>query len=152
MLSWAVGFFVAALIAAVFGFGGIASSFMGMAQILFYVFLILFVVSLVASVLFRGAHTVEHGHAGPHFGGLGLLALVALIAVGAYAWIDHDMSAERLGRMIDRSAVNLQADASNVLSEAGDRFDQTAGEAVHNVRSDTANFFETASENVRDAD
>jgi len=41
MLHYAVVFLVIALIAAVFGFGGIASSAVGIAQILFFVFIIL---------------------------------------------------------------------------------------------------------------
>ncbi|NJO37079.1 MAG: DUF1328 domain-containing protein [Rhizobiales bacterium] len=47
MLYWAVIFFVVALIAAVFGFGGIASASAGIAQILFFIFLILFIAGLV---------------------------------------------------------------------------------------------------------
>lgn len=47
MLYWALIFFVVALIAAAFGFGGIASASAGIAQILFVIFLILLVVSLV---------------------------------------------------------------------------------------------------------
>lgn len=47
MLSWSITFLVIALIAAVFGFGGIAASAAGIAKILFFIFLILFVVSLV---------------------------------------------------------------------------------------------------------
>lgn len=47
MLYWAVVFFVIALIAAVFGFGGIAASAVGIAKILFFVFLILAIVSFV---------------------------------------------------------------------------------------------------------
>jgi uncharacterized membrane protein YtjA (UPF0391 family) len=47
MLHWAAVFFVIALIAAVFGFGGIAASAVGIAKILFLVFLVLAVVSLV---------------------------------------------------------------------------------------------------------
>jgi uncharacterized membrane protein YtjA (UPF0391 family) len=47
MLYWAVVFFVIALIAAVFGFGGIAASAVGIAKVLFFVFLILAVVSFV---------------------------------------------------------------------------------------------------------
>jgi uncharacterized membrane protein YtjA (UPF0391 family) len=47
MLGWAIGFFVAALVAAVFGFGGIASAFSGIAVILFWLFLGLFVLSLL---------------------------------------------------------------------------------------------------------
>jgi uncharacterized membrane protein YtjA (UPF0391 family) len=53
MLYWALMFFVIALLAAVFGFGGIASTATGMAQILFVIALILFVVSLFAGFLRR---------------------------------------------------------------------------------------------------
>jgi uncharacterized membrane protein YtjA (UPF0391 family) len=47
MLYWAAVFFVIALAAAVFGFGGIAASAAGIAKILFVVFLVLAVVSLI---------------------------------------------------------------------------------------------------------
>jgi uncharacterized membrane protein YtjA (UPF0391 family) len=47
MLHWAAVFFVIALLAAVFGFGGIAASAVGVAKILFVVFLVLAVVSLI---------------------------------------------------------------------------------------------------------
>jgi uncharacterized membrane protein YtjA (UPF0391 family) len=46
-------FLVVALIAAIFGFGGIASTATGIAQILFVVALVLFVVSLLANVMRR---------------------------------------------------------------------------------------------------
>jgi uncharacterized membrane protein YtjA (UPF0391 family) len=48
MLGWAIAFLVFALVAALFGFGGIASASAGIAQILFFVFIALFVVALVA--------------------------------------------------------------------------------------------------------
>ena len=48
MFSWAIAFFVIALVAAVFGFGGIAASAVGIAKIIFVVALILAIVSLVA--------------------------------------------------------------------------------------------------------
>ncbi|MFC3229269.1 DUF1328 domain-containing protein [Marinibaculum pumilum] len=54
MLGWALGFFILALIAALFGFGGIASASAGIAQILFFIFLVLLAISLIAH-LFRGA-------------------------------------------------------------------------------------------------
>lgn len=54
MLSWALTFFLIALVAAVFGFGGIAVAAAGIAKILFFVFLILFLASLVAGVV-RGS-------------------------------------------------------------------------------------------------
>ena len=47
MLYWALVFLVVALVAALFGFGGIASASAGFAQILFFIFLVLFVVGLV---------------------------------------------------------------------------------------------------------
>jgi len=54
MLRYAAIFFVIALIAALFGFGGIAAGATEIATILFFVFLVLFVVSLVAGLLRRG--------------------------------------------------------------------------------------------------
>jgi uncharacterized membrane protein YtjA (UPF0391 family) len=53
MLRWALAFFVVALIAALLGFGGIAVAAAGIAKILFYVFLILFLVALLGGVLRR---------------------------------------------------------------------------------------------------
>lgn len=47
MLYWAVVFFVIALLAAAFGFGGIAGAAVGLAKMLFFVFLILAVVSII---------------------------------------------------------------------------------------------------------
>jgi uncharacterized membrane protein YtjA (UPF0391 family) len=47
MLHYAIVFLVIALIAALFGFGVIASTAAGIAKILFFVFLILFLVSLL---------------------------------------------------------------------------------------------------------
>lgn len=50
MLRWALIFFIVALVAAALGFGGIASAAAGIAKILFYIFLALFLVALVAGV------------------------------------------------------------------------------------------------------
>jgi len=50
MLRWALAFFVLALVAALFGFGGLAATSAGIARTLFYVFLIVFLVSLVFGV------------------------------------------------------------------------------------------------------
>jgi uncharacterized membrane protein YtjA (UPF0391 family) len=46
MLSWAIGFFILALIAAFFGFSGIASSAAWIAQVLLVLFVIAFIISL----------------------------------------------------------------------------------------------------------
>lgn len=51
MLGWAVTFLVIALIAGVLGFGGIATTSAGIAQILFFVFIALFVIALISNAL-----------------------------------------------------------------------------------------------------
>ena len=53
MLRWALIFFVVALLAAVLGFTGIALAAAGIAKILFYVFVILFALSLLRHVARR---------------------------------------------------------------------------------------------------
>jgi uncharacterized membrane protein YtjA (UPF0391 family) len=47
MLRWAVVFLIIALIAGVLGFGGIVGTAVGIAKILFAIFLVLFLVSLI---------------------------------------------------------------------------------------------------------
>lgn len=51
MLGWALTFLVVALIAAALGFGGIAGASAGIAQILFFVFIVLFAVAMIARAL-----------------------------------------------------------------------------------------------------
>lgn len=53
MLGWTITFLIIALIAAAFGFGGIAVAAAGIARILFFVFLVLFVVSLLSGLMRR---------------------------------------------------------------------------------------------------
>lgn len=53
MLHYAVVFFVIALIAGLFGFTGIAAGAVEIARVLFFIFILLFVVSLVAGVIRR---------------------------------------------------------------------------------------------------
>ena len=47
MLHYAVVFFVIALVAALFGFGGIAAGAVGIAKILFFVFIVLAIASFL---------------------------------------------------------------------------------------------------------
>jgi uncharacterized membrane protein YtjA (UPF0391 family) len=54
MLSWAFVFLIVALIAAMFGFGGIAASAAGVAKIIFFVALILLGISVVLRVIRGG--------------------------------------------------------------------------------------------------
>jgi uncharacterized membrane protein YtjA (UPF0391 family) len=53
MLKWALMFLVVALIAAVLGFGGLATGAAGIAKLLFVLFLIVFVASLVMGLVRR---------------------------------------------------------------------------------------------------
>lgn len=54
MLYWAVVFFVVAILAAVFGFGGIAAGAATIAKVLFFIFVVLFIVSLLVGLGRRG--------------------------------------------------------------------------------------------------
>lgn len=51
LLKWAAIFFVIALIAAAFGFTGIAAGAASVAKVLFYLFLGIFVVLLIAGII-----------------------------------------------------------------------------------------------------
>lgn len=51
MIRWALGFLVLALIAAFFGFGGIAAASAGIAKTLFFVFLVIFLVTFVMGLI-----------------------------------------------------------------------------------------------------
>jgi uncharacterized membrane protein YtjA (UPF0391 family) len=54
LLYWAVVFLVITLVAAVLGFGSVAGTAMAGAQMLFWVAIVLFVISLVWGLLGRG--------------------------------------------------------------------------------------------------
>lgn len=53
MLYWALVFFIIALVAGLFGFTGIAVAAAGLAKILFWIFVVLFLISLVVGVRAR---------------------------------------------------------------------------------------------------
>ena len=55
LLHYAVVFLVVALIAAALGFGGVAGTAMEGARILFWVAIILFVISLIGGLVRRGS-------------------------------------------------------------------------------------------------
>ena len=47
MLRWALGFFIIAIIAGIFGFGGIATGAADIARVCFFFFIVVFVCSLI---------------------------------------------------------------------------------------------------------
>lgn len=53
MLSWVVTFLIIGLVAAVLGFGGIAGASFGIAKILFFVFLLLFLLAVLFGAMGR---------------------------------------------------------------------------------------------------
>ena len=57
MFGWAITFLIVALIAAVLGFGGIAGTAIELAKIVFFVAIVLFVISSLFGI-FRGRSTV----------------------------------------------------------------------------------------------
>lgn len=59
MLGWAIFFLVAALVAAVFGFGGIAMAFAGIAKILFFLFLIVFLAVMIMHLMRGSARPIR---------------------------------------------------------------------------------------------
>jgi len=54
MLQYAISFLVIALIAAVLGFGGVAAVSVGLARIVFGVFIVLFLITTVAHLMRGG--------------------------------------------------------------------------------------------------
>jgi len=134
MLGWAVVFFVIAVMAAFLGFGGVATAFAGVARSAFFAAVILLLLSLVLSVFPRAR--IAGGARG-----LGVLALGAVIGIGVYLWFAHDMSAERVGREIDRGAVDL-VDATET---AADRTAVFVDETVDDTRSEAADAIEPES-------
>ncbi|MCA0400249.1 MAG: DUF1328 domain-containing protein [Proteobacteria bacterium] len=53
LLHWALVFLIVAIVAAIFGFGGVAGTAMGGAQMLFWAAIILFVVSALVGIVRR---------------------------------------------------------------------------------------------------
>jgi len=54
MLRWILTFLVIAIVAGALGFTGVAGTSMGIAQTLFYIFLVLFVISLIVHLVRGG--------------------------------------------------------------------------------------------------
>jgi uncharacterized membrane protein YtjA (UPF0391 family) len=53
MLYWAAVFFLIAVVAAIFGFGGIAVAATEVAKILFFIFLVIFIITLALGLIRR---------------------------------------------------------------------------------------------------
>jgi uncharacterized membrane protein YtjA (UPF0391 family) len=113
-------FFIAAVIAAILGFSGVAESAGGVAIVLFLVFGVLFVLTVV----FGGARRTVGGVAGG-FGGVLALAAVALLAV----WFSDNYSLETAGSRMDETL----ADARETLGEVADDLPGAARDAREEI-------------------
>jgi uncharacterized membrane protein YtjA (UPF0391 family) len=60
LLRWALLFFVLALMASVFGFLGVAAAALAIAKILFFIFLVLLLGSLLGGLLRRTRSPIGH--------------------------------------------------------------------------------------------
>ena len=120
MLRVSLGFLIAAVVAGVLGFGGWAGAFTGIAVLAFYAFIVLAVLSLLAGLVTGAGHAPG--------GALGLLVVAALIGAGTYAWVDNGMTAEKLGRKVDRAAFELKEGAGQTLKTASSETRQLAAD------------------------
>ena len=53
LLGWSLTFLILAIVAAVFGFGGVAAASVGIAKILFFIFIVIFLITLVRGIFRR---------------------------------------------------------------------------------------------------
>ncbi len=51
MLNYVIAFFILAVVASIFGFGGLASDFASVARLLTFVFVVMFIVSFIGHAL-----------------------------------------------------------------------------------------------------
>lgn len=58
MLGWAITFLIVALVAALFGFGGIAGAAVDIAKLIFFVAIVLFAISAVVALIRGRSPTV----------------------------------------------------------------------------------------------
>ncbi|MDZ4775734.1 MAG: hypothetical protein SGJ23_03000 [Alphaproteobacteria bacterium] len=130
MINWVIGLFVAALAAAFLGFSGTAAAFAEVARVVFCILLVSFVVS--GTVALAGSRALGM----PAFARtMSLVAAVSALSIGAYAWVDNDMSAERVGA-IDRHTVAIADTAGAAVSDAGKRTGTLMERTVTDLRTD----------------
>ncbi len=136
-------FLVIAVLAAIFGFSGIAEASANIGIILFVIFGALFLISLV----FGGRHRTVGGF----LGGVGGVALLAVVALGA-VWFSDRYSLETAGAEMDQTL----ADARDSLDEVVDDLPAAIGDAgdeVEETLNDVGDTFDPkASDRTQAAD
>ncbi len=76
--------------------------------------------------------------------------MIAGVALVVYAWVDNDMSAERVGASIDRTAVQLAEGTSEALGDAGNRAERVMDNTAEEIRADAETFDENVEAETTD--
>jgi uncharacterized membrane protein YtjA (UPF0391 family) len=114
MRGWTVLLFIAAVAAGLFAFGVIATPYLAIARTLFFVFATAFVIVLLIALF-----TSEHGGAMLAGGRtIALAGVIGGIAALVYFWNTGDWNAERVGRVVDRQAAAVSANARLAFNDA----------------------------------
>lgn len=134
--GWPIALVAATGASALFAFGIVQSAFAPQAQALFLVFAAVLAVVIVFNAVFANNHTAHgngHGrgdHAVVLSGRLvGLLTVAAALLAVGYFWTDNQLSAEKIGRHIDRGAAGLGQQAEATFQRLSGQRNDTPADA-----------------------
>ena len=120
MLGWAIGFFIAAAIAAAVAYGVVETRFTAAAMDVFWALIALFGASLLFAV-FGGKYAAPFSTSGRAFA---RVAFVLAVALSAYVWVDSNWSTQ-LARG-DGAQLAANAEAPPVTASAAPAADDAA--------------------------
>jgi hypothetical protein len=130
--GWPIALVAAMGASALFAFGVVQSAFAPQAQALFLVFAAVLALFVLFGAMF-GARRAKHGHedrAVKLSGSLvGMLTVIAGVLAVVYFWTDNQLSAEKIGREIDRSAASLGQQAQTTFERLSGQRDDTLAES-----------------------
>jgi hypothetical protein len=131
--GWPIALVAATGASGLLGFGVIQSAYAQQAQALFLVFAAVLGLVLFGNKFFgRGGH--GHAHGGEHAvvmsgRSVGTVTVLAAVAAVVYFWTANDLSAEKIGRYIDRGAASLSRQAQLTFTQLTDgRADESVAE------------------------
>ena len=124
--GWPIALVAATGASALFAFGLIQSTFAAQTQALFLVFAAVLALLLLFNVLI-GERTRGHADRAVEFSGrfVGLLTIAAAALAIVFFWTDNQLSAEKIGREIDRGAASLSRQAQTTFERVSGQRDQT---------------------------
>jgi len=129
MIGYTVTFLVLAAACAGFTFTPYAEGYETYARIAAIVFTVLAALALAAHLF------TKHRPALAAAARASALSIVSgLIGAGIYGWIDNDMSAEKLGRMLDRGAKEISTDAGGAIGGAAKEASEGAKSTLTDIQ------------------